>query len=101
MDRLICEAIKNKQIIIFEYDMGVKTVEPFRLGISTQQNKLLRAFQLKNSSKINEKQGWKLFDLSKIKRVQITSDHFTGLRNDNGFEDRAMTRPYICEVNRY
>lgn len=101
MDRLICEAITNKQIITFEYDFGVRTVEPFRLGISMQQNKLLRAFQLKNSSKISEKQGWKLFDLSKIKRVQITLDHFNGLRNDYGFEDKAMIRPYICEVSRY
>jgi hypothetical protein len=101
MDRLICEAIIYKQIITFEYDFGVRTVEPFRLGISTQQNKVLRAFQLKNTNNIYAKQEWRLFDLSKIKRIQLSSDHFNGLRNDYGFEDKALTRPYICEVNRY
>jgi hypothetical protein len=101
MDRLICEAIIYKQIITFQYEFGVRIVEPFRLGISTQQNKVLRAFQLKNSNKIYEKENWRLFDLSKITKIQLTSDYFSGLRQDYGYEDNAMIRPYICEVKRY
>ncbi|QGQ97551.1 hypothetical protein EHS13_23005 [Paenibacillus psychroresistens] len=101
MDRIICEAIKNKQIIIFEYDNGIRTVEPFRLGISTQNNKVLRAFQLKNSNESFEKQNWRLFDLSKIHRTQLTLNYFSGLRHDFGYEDTAMIRPYICEITRY
>lgn len=101
MDRLICDAIKNKQIITFEYEFGVRIVEPYRLGLSTQQNKVLRAFQLRNSNKIYENQEWRLFSLSKIRKIQLSSNHFNGLRNDYGFEDKAMTRPYVCEVNRY
>jgi predicted DNA-binding transcriptional regulator YafY len=101
MDTIICEAIKNKQIITFEYELQLRTVEPYRLGISTKHNKVLRCFQLKNSSKLYEKPDWRLFDLSNIKRIQLTSDSFRSIRSDYGSSDKSMIRPYICEVSRY
>jgi hypothetical protein len=101
MNRLICEAIINKQIITFEYDFGVRTVEPFRLGISTQQNKVLRAFQLKNSNKPYIEQNWRLFDLSKIRKVDFNGRLFSEIRAGYGAEDKDMIKPYICEVRPY
>jgi hypothetical protein len=100
MERIICEAIKNKQIITFEYNYGIRTVEPFLLGISTQENKVLRAFQLKNSNKLQEKSVWRMFDLSGIKRIQLTTDHFNGIRNDYNKNDKAMKK-IICELRLY
>lgn len=101
MDSLICTAIGNKQIITFEYEQELRIVEPYRVGISTKQNKVLRAFQLKNSNKPNEKPDWRLFDLSRIRRIQLLPDYYTNLRTGYGFEDKQMIRPYICEVGRY
>jgi predicted DNA-binding transcriptional regulator YafY len=100
MDRFICEAIKNKQIITFEYDNGIRTVEPFRLGMSTQHNNVLRAFQLKNASKPFIEQNWRLFDLSKIRRLELSGDIFNRNREGYGIEDKDMIK-YICEVKFY
>jgi predicted DNA-binding transcriptional regulator YafY len=101
MNTQIQSAINNKKRIQFEYDGAVRIVEPYRYGRSAKKDKdLLRAFQLKNLSKLFEKEGWRLFDVSKISRLEIFNEQFHSIRLDYGYEDDAMIKPYYSEISR-
>jgi hypothetical protein len=100
MNILIIEAIRKKQLIRFEYDFGVRIVEPYRYGRSVIGDKdLLRAYQLKNSLKVIGAEVWRLFDLSKMNHIEILPDFFSRIRQDYGYEDEAIMKTY-AEIKR-
>ena len=45
MNTAICAAIKNRAVVEFYYNGGLRTVEPHCHGISTAGNEVLRGYQ--------------------------------------------------------
>ncbi len=70
MNQDIINAIKNKNLIQFEYDKIKRTIEPYCYGTTATGNEALRGFQ------IGEKTAWKLFDLTKASSIQVLSEVF-------------------------
>ena len=51
MNQNICSAIRDKKIIAFYYDGGLRKIEPHCHGITKKGNKVLRAFQISGYSR--------------------------------------------------
>ena len=76
MNAAICEAIKKKAVIEFNYKGSLRLVEPQCHGTSTAGNEVLRGFQTKNHSKPSESPVNKLFEVSKILELTQTGKTF-------------------------
>jgi predicted DNA-binding transcriptional regulator YafY len=89
--KIICSAIKSKQLIQFNYEDSTRIVEPYCYGVSGAGNEVLRAYQVKGQSKSGNPVGWKLFSASKMENIMI-SDEFFAIGHHYGEE------PVIKEI---
>ena len=90
MNAAICEAIKKKAVIQFNYRGSLRIVEPQCHGTSTAGNEVLRGFQTKNYSKLSESPSNKLFDVSKISGLKQTGETFLKPGPHYNPNDKAM-----------
>lgn len=74
--KIICSAIRSKQMIQFNYEDSTRVAEPYCYGQSKVGNEVLRAFQVKGYSKSGKSVGWKLFRSSKMENIVITDEYF-------------------------
>jgi hypothetical protein len=72
----ICDAIRLKRAIRFEYHGGAREVEPYIYGRSGAGVELLRAYQLRGASRSGETAGWKMFQVADISSVSVTFERF-------------------------
>jgi hypothetical protein len=82
---IICNAIKNKQRIQFEYNDKLRVGEPQCCGISTAGNEVCRIYLLQGGSKPEQ-----LFELEKIKSLQLLNEYFTKPGPNYKKDDLAM-----------
>ena len=92
-----CSAIKNKEIIQFYYDGGIRIVEPFCYGETHRGNIVLRAFQIDGYSSSGNSEGWKLFKVEDMSDISLVGRKFTKIREHYNPNDKAMLR-IICKV---
>jgi predicted DNA-binding transcriptional regulator YafY len=90
MDSVICGAIMRRQVIEFYYKGGQRLVEPWCLGYSNRNNQVLRAFQIGGYTKSGDPSGWRLYDLSKVESLVVTTQNFHPSRPDYNPNDSAM-----------
>lgn len=96
MKNEIISAIQNQILIEFNYDGGIRIVEPHCFGITSKGNFGLRAFQVDGYSSTG-KMGWKLFDMSKAKSLNLIEKKFINPRQGYRRGDSAMQSIY-CEL---
>jgi len=95
MNIRICEAIKNRNILKFYYDNGVRIIEPYCYGIHKKTgNEVLRAYQISGFSKSGRVEGWKLFEVTKITGIENTKNDFQGDRIKYNSEDYDMSKVF-------
>ncbi len=93
----ICEAIRNRMVIRFYYHGGIRVVEPHCHGISTDENEVLRAYQIGGYSKSGQHVGWKLIAVKRIYGIQPEGTTFTA--NREGYEPNDCSMSSIhCAV---
>lgn len=97
MNTTICNAIRNKQILEFNYDGGIRVVEPFCYGVSTAGFEVLRGFQTGGYSSSGNSLGWKLFRVDEISSIGNTTKKFDGNRPHYNPNDKQMTQIY-CHI---
>ena len=95
---LICEAIKERKLIEFFYEDGVRIVEPFACGYGRKGNLLLRAFQIEGYSKSGKPLGWKLFRVDKISQLRILEEIFNDYREGYNPLGDSQIPNIICKV---
>lgn len=91
---LIVKAIKNKNVIKFYYEDGIRIVEPHCYGITTANNYGLRAYQVDGYSS-SGKMGWKMYDLGKARDIEILDKSFHDSRLDYKKGDKGMIEIFI------
>lgn len=96
MNSIICNAIKNKQVLEFYYDGGIRVVEPFCYGISTAGNEVLRGFQIEGYSNSGNSFGWKLFKIDEMTSIRNKNMNFSGQRPYYNPNDKSMTEIFCC-----
>ncbi|MBC7457725.1 MAG: hypothetical protein H7235_05570 [Bdellovibrionaceae bacterium] len=88
MNQDINDAIKNKNLIRFDYDNISRTVEPYCYGTTPTGNEALRGFQ---TSGEKFKMAWKLFDLTKASNIVALDESFKP-RKDYKQGDKVITQ---------
>lgn len=76
----ICDAIRLKHVVRFQYHGGVREVEPYVYGRSSTGDELLRAYQLRGVSRSGGAFGWKMFRVDDISGLSVTFEPFTARR---------------------
>ncbi|QXV66448.1 hypothetical protein INP83_05020 [Mucilaginibacter sp. 21P] len=96
MITLLTKAIQSQFLIEFEYDGGIRVVEPHCHGLSLKGNHVLRAYQVDGYSSTGA-YGWKLYDISKVTTIIIREDIFPSVRTGYSKGDKGMISIY-CEL---
>jgi len=92
----ICDAIRLRVLVEFRYDGMSRIAEPHCFGLSSQGNRILRAYQTAGGSAVSGQLGWKLFDESKIVGIRLTDTRFDP-RPDYNPADKGMTT-ILCRL---
>jgi hypothetical protein len=77
----LCRAIKQRRIVRFHYDGGVREVEPYCHGTSGEGHELLRGYQIDGFSTSGSREGWKTFRLDTAAGLELTDRHFFRIRD--------------------
>jgi predicted DNA-binding transcriptional regulator YafY len=102
MPDLICDAIKNRNVIQFNYTgdkaVGMRTVEPHQIGYSKAGNLTLSAWFLSGASESSTGQGFRLYLLSEINGLNVLEQRFDGARPDYKPGPNKILRKIQCEL---
>jgi hypothetical protein len=91
--RAICAAIRQKRLLRFAYEGGVRVVEPHQYGKARTGHLLLNAWQRAGGSGVD----WRTFDAGQMGAVEIMPEHFSGPRPDYHPDGFPLTRT-ICKL---
>ncbi len=94
---LICEAIRTRSLLAFDYRGLRRVAAPYCHGISTTGNEVMRAVQLGGASKSGGIGVGKLWLVSELVGARILPETFVPDDPHYNPADRAMTRIH-CHV---
>lgn len=97
MNAIVCHAIAGRNYLLFHYDGGYRVVEPHCHGFSTAGHEVLRGYQVEGHSTSGASEGWKLFEVAKIRELQPLDAVFHYNRGGYTPNDSALAR-ICCEV---
>jgi len=86
----ICNTIKKKAVIQFEYRGIRRTVEPQCHGISSAGNEVIRTVQTNPRSQSGKSIEGKLFEVSKMSGLKETGEHFINPGPNYNPDDKGM-----------
>ena len=98
MNTVICDAIRDKYLLQFNYHEKLRIVEPYCYGVSTAGHEVLRAFQTEGGTHSSFLPSWRMFLVEEIEDLQKLPDQFPGFApgyNPNG--DDSMSTIF-CQV---
>lgn len=102
MPGTICEAIRNRNVVQFNYTgnsvVGIRTVEPHQVGYSKAGNLTLSAWFLSGASESGEGPGFRLYRLSDIDTLSVLDQHFDGPRPDYKPGPNKIIHNVQCEL---
>jgi hypothetical protein len=93
-DRTILSAIKNKEVLRFNYNGKERIVEPQTYGVSIAGREVLRAHQIGGRSSSGQVRMAKLFDLEKISNLRKTGMVFGAALPAHNPKDSAMVEVF-------
>lgn len=93
----ICKAIKNREIIQFYYDGGIRIVEPFCYGENSKGNLVLSGYQIGGYSSSGDPVGWRLFRKDRMQDISLVGRKFIQIRPRYNPNDKRMKK-IICNV---
>ena len=96
MDRRICEAIKNKHHLAFNYDGFPREIEPHAHGVSSSGKEVVRGYQTDGQSSSGQL-GWRLWDVAKMESLRVCRSTFANTRPDYVRGDSQMQSVH-CEL---
>lgn len=73
---LICEAIRERRVLEFEYQGKPRVVEPYTHGLSTRGAEVMRAIQIGGESRSGGFRFGKLWYVDEMKNVRLSEKHF-------------------------
>ena len=94
MNALICSAVAGRKYLTFFYDGAYRSVEPYCHGLGPTGAEVLKAYQVEGYVPSDTPQGWKLFEVARIQRMQILAATFHADRMDYNPSDPAIAK--VC-----
>jgi len=89
----ICGAIESRNIISFRYKGVTRRVEPHLVGIDSDGDLTLSAWQLSGGSGT----GFRDFHVSKLSGLAIESETFSGARKGYNPNDKTLSQ-IVCRL---
>ena len=89
----VCDAILKRSVIEFNYDGGVRIVEPHCHGFSSAGKEVVLAYQIDGYSKSGDSSGWRLYEVAKITDLSFADAIFPIDRP--GFDPQRSNLSYI------
>jgi hypothetical protein len=87
---VICDAIQRRALLEFQYHGHHRVVAPYCPGISTRGVELLRAVQIRGSSRSGFSRAGKLWNVAEMMNARIASETFTPEDPQYNPNDTAM-----------
>jgi hypothetical protein len=94
---LLCEAIAMRKLLAFTYEGHARVVAPYCHGFTRLHDEVLRAVQLRGSSRSGNFGSGKLWTVSKMRLVRTLDEAFVADDPDYEPNDSAMARVH-CRV---
>lgn len=92
MKNMICTAVKQRKTVKFSYEGAAVIAEPFCFGIAANGKEVMKGYQIAGGGG----SGWKLFEIAKIQKVEITKVSFGLTRSD--FNAKENMKSVECKV---
>ena len=96
MDQRICQAIKSKHRLEFNYDGLPREIEPHAHGTSSTGKEVVRGFQTAGQSSSGPL-GWRMWEVAKMQSFCVSESTFAEPRPDYVQGDSHM-HPVHCEL---
>ena len=97
MNPQICDAIRARAVIRFDYKGGPRVAEPHCHGLSRTGKEVLRAYQTDGYSQSGDVRGWKMFEVAEMFGIEEIGDSFADSRAGYNPDDQHMTSIH-CKV---
>ena len=94
---IICEAIRTRSVLEFEYHGLPRVVAPYCHGLSSRGVEVVRAVQLRGGSSSGGLGFGKLWRVSDLVGLRMLEEHFTPDDPDYNPDDRGMKEIH-CRV---
>lgn len=94
----ICDAIRTRHHLAFDYGGGERVVEPHIHGTNAADDEVLRGYQLSGPSKGGHAQRWRLFIVSRMTAIRVLDAEFKSTRNDFNPKDPDVRYAH-CRVS--
>jgi len=72
----ILELMEWPQLVVFLYDGSDRLVAPFVIGVSSEGNPLLRGYQLEGNSRSGKGEGWRVFQIREMEKLENFQEFF-------------------------
>lgn len=96
MDTRVCEAIRTRSLVAFEYNGVRRIVEPHCHGVSPAGRELIRGYQVGEVTP-SDGHSWRLFDVSKVVGFILLERTFPTSRPGFRSDDRKFASVH-CHV---
>jgi hypothetical protein len=94
---LLCEAIGTRKLLAFSYEGLARVVAPYFHGFTLAGDEVLRAVQMRGSSRSGHFGSGKLWTVSKMRLVRTLEEGFVADDPDYEPNDSAMARVH-CRI---
>ena len=95
-EEIICNAIKNRTVIQFDYEGHQRIVEPFTLGYHKDTGNLVfSAYRVGGYTKSHSEPPWRLYKVNQMSEIGITNQKAATFRSDYNPNDSRMSQ-IIC-----
>lgn len=94
MNQKISTAIRNKNLISFNYKNLPRVVKPHAYGETRSSGERLRAYQIDGQSESRSVPCWGFFKVEEMENICVLSDTFDGPEKGFSRGDKAISRIY-------
>lgn len=97
MDPRICDAVAQRQLLMFRYGGALRVVEPHLFGRTTAGHEALSAWMRPGWSRTDPDGAWRMFRADGISDLQALPERFDGPRPDFNPADAHFVETF-CRV---
>jgi hypothetical protein len=96
MNATICEAIRGRRLLIFEYADLMRVVEPHLYGVNSAGHEALTAWLRPGNSRVDPQGGWRNYLVDAMHHVQLLGETFEHPRAGYNARDPRLSRIFCA-----
>jgi hypothetical protein len=93
----LCDAIRQRSLVMFEYGDLIRVVEPHRVGVNSAGHPMLSGWLRAGYSRSDPAGGWRNYLLTDVRALQVLAAPFAAPRPGYAVHDARM-REVFCQL---